>query len=475
MKRTNPPSVEPANPVREISGSESAEESQGSASPEEFSAQSTEPQSAAIQAEVTEKHAAAAPTAVAAEIVIPPILLEGDEPAHPTGAVSPENPATQVETNSTPELPESYGTGRLLLAARDPECVYAHWDLNRQERQKAEDSGGGALSLRIHQDSLSGPVVSEEQFPIGRSHSFVSVAAASGPIVAQLGYYSPEGLWTPVASSDTVEHAAAPAPQPGVVEFATLEFPLTGTSTPGASPAMDQLIANPLTAEAAPAHSSTKPGTEITTALAPEFPLVRTAPAAPELPAEAFADPVVFEADLEEAQLPLPGPGETRPIVETPWTPDREQMLSQLITRSVLRHKRIGSAEFDALLKAESNWAGLLPSAEVSSHAGPQPAAAPGFWLNINAEVVVYGATEPDSVLRIAGQTLPLGPDGSFSFRFALPDGSYSLPVEAVSKHGDVRRAELQFHRGTRYSGQVGVHPQNPRLSVPGSGNPLQA
>jgi hypothetical protein len=71
------------------------------------------------------------------------------------------------------------------------------------------------------------------------------------------------------------------------------------------------------------------------------------------------------------------------------------------------------------------------------------------FWLNINAELVLYGATEPDAQVTIAGQPIRLRPDGSFSSRFALPDGNYDVLVTALSPHNNQRQVRLQFTRRT--------------------------
>jgi len=58
--------------------------------------------------------------------------------------------------------------------------------------------------------------------------------------------------------------------------------------------------------------------------------------------------------------------------------------------------------------------------------------------------------------------------DGSFSYRFALPDGQYELPIVAVSADKtDARAAELSFSRATDYRGEVGAHPQDPQLKIP--------
>ena len=59
-------------------------------------------------------------------------------------------------------------------------------------------------------------------------------------------------------------------------------------------------------------------------------------------------------------------------------------------------------------------------------------------------------------------------PDGTFSYRFALPDGSYRLPMRAVSADGmDGRSAVMEFSRQTSYAGEVGAHPQDPALKTP--------
>lgn len=55
-----------------------------------------------------------------------------------------------------------------------------------------------------------------------------------------------------------------------------------------------------------------------------------------------------------------------------------------------------------------------------------------GFWLVVNTELILYGATEPNAKVTVQGRPINLRPDGTFSLRFALPDGKQFLPVKAV-------------------------------------------
>ncbi len=56
-----------------------------------------------------------------------------------------------------------------------------------------------------------------------------------------------------------------------------------------------------------------------------------------------------------------------------------------------------------------------------------------GFFLIVDTELIVYGVTVPDAKLTIQGVEKKLNPDGTFSSRFALPDGKQEIPVTARS------------------------------------------
>ena len=83
-----------------------------------------------------------------------------------------------------------------------------------------------------------------------------------------------------------------------------------------------------------------------------------------------------------------------------------------------------------------------LAGAGISSPLGPHEQLQRGFWLNVNAELIVYGATEPDALVTIGGQPIQL-----------RPDGIHGLAVAAASVRGEHRQARLEFRRTTTYEG----------------------
>jgi len=95
-----------------------------------------------------------------------------------------------------------------------------------------------------------------------------------------------------------------------------------------------------------------------------------------------------------------------------------------------------------------------------------------GFWLSINAELVIYGATEPGASVTLGGRPIALRPDGTFSCRCSLPDGDHAVTVSAMSAEGELRQATLKLSRSTDYRGEVGAAPQDASLQPPGAENP---
>jgi uncharacterized protein len=79
--------------------------------------------------------------------------------------------------------------------------------------------------------------------------------------------------------------------------------------------------------------------------------------------------------------------------------------------------------------------------ASMGSEGGrPKPEKAADFWLVANTELIVYGATEPDATVTVQGQPLRLNQDGTFSVRYALPDGKQTIVVQAVNAEGTQER-----------------------------------
>jgi uncharacterized protein len=342
------------------------------------------------------------------------ILLEGDEPSPPAGTgpgqkfiLGPSTTGNQPQPEKT-VLPESYGTGKLLLAARDPHCLYAHWDITpQQQRQYNALSVDHHLVMRVAEEGFErGPVREIHVHPESR-HWFIHVEHAAAQYVAELGYYRPKHQWITVTSSTAV---VTPPDRPSTdreVRFATI-----------------------------PAHLRL---TELV-------------------------------ASAKQAI-----PTELPPAKEA-W----EHALADLVTRQMARLEEAGSAAVPELARGWQEG-GAFPAApeqpapfggefeHVSSSMAPaEQRQEAGFWLNVNADLVIYGATEPNASVTIGGRPIDLRPDGTFSCRYSLPDGEHSVTLSAMSLAGELRQATLVVNRGTEYEGDVAATPPDASLQPPG-------
>jgi hypothetical protein len=112
---------------------------------------------------------------------------------------------------------------------------------------------------------------------------------------------------------------------------------------------------------------------------------------------------------------------------------------------------------------AITSWAGA--SEWVSSFAVPR-----SFFMNVNAEVIFYGGTDPRAKVTIDGKHITLNPDGTFRYHFIFPDGVYEIPIVAISPDGvESRSAVLRFQRGTQKTGKVEDTAQPPLAPPMGS------
>ena len=343
---------------------------------------------------------------------IPQILLEGDEPFSPpmTGpgqkyALGPTTPAGQSVPDEA-ALPEAYGTGKLLLAARDPHWLYAHWDLTPQQQRRYNTlSADRHLVVRVVPGTIGTRAVTDVHVHPESRHWFIHTDRAETRYVAELGYYRPGRQWVTIAAS-------------------------LPTLTPPDTVSTDQTV-----------RFATVPAHVRLTQLA--------ALARPAVPAE-------------------------------PPPPDaaRERALTELAAHCLVRHDTGSSAEIAELVRGlgKQEDAGAQPAfslpfgGEVERVSSPQGAAEQRpkvFWFNINAELVIYGATEPDASVTVGGRPISLRPDGTFSCRFSLPDGDHTVTLSAMSSEGDLRQAKLSFSRRTEHRAEVGVVPQDPSLEPP--------
>ena len=363
----------------------------------------------------------------------------------PAGAASVAEPTGSGLPGAEAGLPPVEGS--LWLTARDPFCVVAHWTFDREalERRSA-GLGEGDWRLRVWRTGSEPKLVAERELPPGSTFSFVPVPWDGTAYGVELGHRAPDGGWRGLDRSEPAVTPArispsAPAPMPG----------------PPPEP-----MAPPVSVPWGAVDAGMSAGTGSTAD-------------------SAEARPVPGLAGARE-QAPRPGPAPDR-VLRPAWAEEEvtltrwawgelQGQLPESSEAGVLR-TAAGTAERRAVpgLPEEAPGGPGPSSGDAGLHAAVPEGSGSGrdFWLEVNAEVILYGRTAPDARVTVAGRPVVLRPDGSFSFRFLLPDGCHPVPVAAVSADGtDARSARVLLGRETAMGAGVAAAPVDPVLHPPG-------
>jgi hypothetical protein len=181
-----------------------------------------------------------------------------------------------------------------------------------------------------------------------------------------------------------------------------------------------------------------------------------------------LGDPVVSVPDpfLTFSKPPAidgePAPAPTKEIIN-----NLHERLYQSATSPWRRLGRGSEAfhEFDSAADVEgadninASGAGPWASGRSGSGIGGVAPRQRSFWLVADAELIVYGATDPSARLTIGDEEIPLSSDGTFRLQMPFRDGQQLYPIEALAADGEQRRSiTMEFRRTTPHAN---VNPQD--------------
>jgi len=128
--------------------------------------------------------------------------------------------------------------------------------------------------------------------------------------------------------------------------------------------------------------------------------------------------------------VPMPPMGMSS-VIDEKWMSLQEEFERMYALSGGLR---VGASSVEMQEMIEKRLREEMASGAISSMMSPaykKPQR--GFWFNVDTELIVYGATEPDATVKVQGRPVQLRPDGTFTLRFALPDGKQTIDLTATS------------------------------------------
>lgn len=315
------------------------------------------------------------------------------------------------------DLPDGYGDSRIVLMPRDPQWAYTYWDVPNDHKEDLRRQGGQQLALRLYDVT---DVSLEYQSP----HSiqeypsdelarewYLPIPVSDRDYVVDIGYRCADGRWLVLARS-------APVRVPPVYPSDWIEDQFISVPWEEDLRGKTFLELVPPAKRAAATGSGYHAGSEAGTAANPIY------------------DAIFGMAATTEAQRvagSLYGSMQQAPV--------HEQAISSYVFPSGVGMWAVPTASGLTMSGVGMSGAGF---------SGSIPMRPRKFWLVADAELIVYGATEPDATVTIGGRPIKLNPDGTFRYQMSFQDGLIDYPIMAVASDGEQTRSiHMKFTRET--------------------------
>jgi uncharacterized protein len=308
------------------------------------------------------------------------------------------------------DLPGGYGDSRIVLLPRDPQWAYAYWDIPIEHKNELRHHGGQQLALRIydvtdinleHQSPHS-----IQEYPIDEMARewYLPIPVSDRSYTIDIGYRCGDGRWLVLARSASV--SIPPVYPSDWIEDIFITVPWE-----------EELVGKTFVELVPPSHKAAEAGT---TSMAGGN------------EQNAIYERIFGMSDSTESMRiagSLYGSMQQSPL----------ESISSFIFPSGVGMWALPTA-------SGVNMSGIGMSG-IGMDVGERQRQ---FWLIADAELIVYGATEPDATVSIGGRQIKLNPDGTFRFQMSFQDGNIDYPIVAVAKDGEQQRSvHMTFDRST--------------------------
>ena len=317
------------------------------------------------------------------------------------------------------ELPAGYGDSRIVLMPRDPQWSYTYWDIPNEHKQEMRRQGGQQLALRLYDVTdlnieYQSPH-SIQEYPCDElaREWYLPMPVSDRDYVVDIGYRCYDGRWLLLARSIPV-HVPPVYPADWIEDvLITVDFEqdLRAKTVYELVPPAKRVV----TATTNGSQSTSNPIYDEIFGMAQSVEQERAS-------GSLFGSMQHVAGSIQSVSL-------------------AEQSLSSYVFPSGVGMWAVPTVSGLTMSGVGMSGAGF---------SGDVPMRPRQFWLIADAELIVYGATEPDATVTIGGRPIKLNPDGTFRFQMSFQDGVIDYPIMAVAADGvQTRSIHMNFERET--------------------------
>lgn len=308
------------------------------------------------------------------------------------------------------DLPAGYDDSRIVVMPRDPEWAYAYWDITNEHKEKLRQQGGQQIALRIYDTTdinldYQSPH-SLQEYPCDELARdwYLRIPVSDRDYIIDIGYRCGDGRWLVLARSETV-HIPPVYPSDWIEDvFVNINF--------------KEDLRNKTVYNVTPIEKKIAAKTGVNNIYDQIFDMIESTE--------------VMRADrsLFGSRQNFPDPIKTKKIITSYIFPSDMGMWGQPSTSSI------------NVSGINMSGAGFFASSPLIH--------TPQFWLIPDAELIVYGTTEPNATVTIGGHPIKLNQDGTFRLQMSFQDGLIDYPIMAVAADGEQTCSiHIKFERKT--------------------------
>jgi uncharacterized protein len=368
------------------------------------------------------------------------------------------------------ELPQGYDESRIVLMPRDPQWAYTYWDISNDQKQELRHQGGVRLALRFY-DVTNINIATQKPHSLQQYECdemsrewYLPVPVSDREYMVEIGYLTGDGRWLLLARS-------APARIPPVypTDWTDDQFIAVSWDEDLRSKTFLQLP-NPTTKR----RESSPPVYEEVFSIAKSAEDQRVAgsvfSSVQQVPEQAVSSYVFpsgagWAGTANASGRGMSGSGLAAGSVSAGAVGTMSGVGMSGVGMSGVGMSGVGMSGVGmaGMNISASGISGMTMSGVGMSGVGMSGIGMMSgvgfsassirprqFWLVADAELIVYGATEPDAVVTIGGRPVQLNSDGTFRFQMSFQDGVIDFPILAIAADGEQNRAvHLKFERET--------------------------
>jgi hypothetical protein len=337
---------------------------------------------------------------------------------------SPPTSARHKTATPVIDLPVAYHDGRFVLLTRDPFWLYCYWDLTPHQQKKLWSSENPALRLVEVVDHEQERELKRFALSRGARSWYIQVDTSNKVFRAELGHVDNHGQFLPVISSNVTTTPRETVSPNIETQFATVTPPPPHATTSGAATSHGTVPRAP-SASAASSRATSSLGAAASPGHRPRpYPAPALQPVSPAT-AERFFQ---HSAGVRSKHV------QSSNSAEALW--EQQERLGPQLFSEVLLSAALGGEKF---------FPGSIPPEKA-------PAAEKEYWLTVDADLIVYGATVPGSRVTILKAPVTVDAEGHFSARFTLPDGLRDIHIEGASpEQKSLKGARIRVERATSH------------------------